>query len=117
MSTPKPLICLLAATLSLTVGAWAGDSRNSTSALSYADRENPWTAMAWHTHTRREIHPHALRVAAAPVIFLGRIAETFQHFPQIISETMQGDRALVNKRGPLGPREVPAEDTVYSPDE
>jgi hypothetical protein len=115
MSTAKPLICLFAATTALASSAWAGGSGGS---VTYsADQENPWQALAWHIHTRREIHNRAVRIAGAPVIFLGRAGGTFLHWPQILSETIEGDRALVNKRGVLGSRETPSEDTVYSPDE
>ncbi|MEI9896633.1 MAG: hypothetical protein WDN28_22925 [Chthoniobacter sp.] len=50
-------------------------------------------------------------------MFLGRAWETFLHSPQILSEGVEGDRALVNQRGVLAPREIPVEERIISPQE
>jgi hypothetical protein len=52
-----------------------------------------------------------------PLGVVGRAAETFLHWPQIFAETIEGDRALVNKRGVLGTRELPVEERIISPED
>jgi hypothetical protein len=70
-----------------------------------------------HTHSKWDDQPRAVHILAAPFIFLARAGETFLHSPQIFAEGIEGDRALVNKRGVLAPREVPVEDCILSPAE
>jgi len=102
--------------MALITPAWAGGS-GTVAYQPHSERENPWQALAWPVHTRRDSHNRALRTAGAPIIFLGRVGNTLLHWPQILSETIEGDRAPVNKRGVLGVRETPSEETVYSPEE
>jgi len=68
-----------------------------------------------HVHSRWDDQPRAVRIIGYPFVLLARAGETFFHSPQILSEAMEGDRALINKRGVLAPREVPVEDSIISP--
>ena len=52
-----------------------------------------------------------------PLSCVGRTVETFLHWPQIFAETIEGDRAFVNKRGILGTRELPVEERIISPED
>jgi len=104
MKTAKLTTLLLPVVLSTVGSAMAGDS-------GYTTR----TSTTISTHSKWEGQPRAVRVAASPFVFLGRALETFLHSPQILAEGIEGDRALVNQRGVLAPREVPVEDRIISP--
>lgn len=56
-----------------------------------------------------------VRQHRGPFAFLGRVCESVLHAPQILAEGIEGERALVNRRGFLAPREVPVEDCILSP--
>lgn len=45
--------------------------------------------------------PPLLRTIGYPVVLLGRAGHTVFRSPQILSETIEGDRSLVSKRGLL----------------
>ena len=76
--------------------------------------ERSYTATT-RVHSKWEDQPRAVRVAGYPFFFLGRAWETFLHSPQILAEGIEGERAPVNRRGVLAPREVPVEDRIISP--
>ncbi|MDR3406841.1 MAG: hypothetical protein P4L99_30430 [Chthoniobacter sp.] len=101
MKTAKLISILLPVVLGPAVSAMAGDSG--------------YTERTYTTTTHVQSHP--CRGAAVPFCFLGRALETFLHAPQILSEGIEGDRALVNRRGVLAPREVPVEERIISPQE
>ena len=63
-------------------------------------------------HATTTIH---VRQHRGPLAFLGRVGESVLHAPQILAEGIEGERALVNRRGFLAPREVPVEDCILSP--
>jgi hypothetical protein len=91
--------------LSSAVSAVAGDSVSTQRV----------TTTTTHILAKWDDQPRTVRILASPFVFLARAGETFLHSPQILSEAMEGDRALVNKRGVLAPREVPVEDCILSP--
>jgi hypothetical protein len=66
-------------------------------------------------HSKWDEKPRAIRILGYPFVFLARAGETFLHSPQILSEGIEGDRALISKRGVLAAREVPVEDCIISP--
>jgi len=49
-----------------------------------------------------------------PFVYIGRGVETFLHWPQLLSEGIEGDRVLVNRYGVLAPREMPVEERIIS---
>ena len=65
-------------------------------------------------HSKWDERPHAIHILACPIILLARAAETVLHSPQILAETIEGDRLPVTRRGVLAPREVPPEDCIIS---
>lgn len=74
------------------------------------------SALAGDTVYRQQTTKTRLAVRhRGPFAFLGRVVESVLHSPQLLSEGMEGDRALVNQRGFLAPREVPVEDCILSP--
>lgn len=76
------------------------------------------TTYSQHTVVRTRAHwEESQRVHgwATPFVYIGRACDTFLHAPQIFAEGIMGDRALVNHRGILGPKEEPVEDRIISP--
>ncbi|EDY18170.1 hypothetical protein CfE428DRAFT_4306 [Chthoniobacter flavus Ellin428] len=67
------------------------------------------TVYSEHTTTVR-VHEHH-----QPFVYVGRAVESFLHWPRLLSEGIEGDRALFNRRGFLGTKEVPVEDCIISP--
>jgi hypothetical protein len=70
------------------------------------------TVIRTRTHWEQSERVHGW---ATPFIYIGRACDTFLHAPQIFAEGIMGDRALVNHRGVLGPKEEPVEDRIISP--
>jgi len=105
MSTSKPFFIVSLVTISLAASAWAGNPGGSYNET----QDHPWTTLSHPVY-----HPRHNRGPMKVVNFAGQVTETFLHWPQIVAEAVYGDRTIVSKRGVLAPREVAAEDQVFS---
>jgi hypothetical protein len=117
MKTAQSLILTCTIGFGSSASAWAGPDHASSVTTVSSQEDTNWQELAVKSRYRGESRHSALRVAGAPVILLGRTFGTLIHWPQILSETIMGERAVVNKRGVLGTREIPAEDRYFSNEE
>jgi hypothetical protein len=104
MKMSKRLICTSLTTLALAASAWAGGTQRAANEA----EEDPWIAIAVKIHSPAKEHGPAKVVNG-----VGKVVETFLHWPRIFAEI--GDRKLVSKKGILALPETPIEEQIYSP--
>lgn len=110
MKTSAMPALLISAVIAMGATAQAGDaavrtrpSRTHATTVTTAGQDSFWSQLALPTLRRSDYRPTVLAT-------IGNVFNSVLSTPQILQETVMGDRTFVNERGLLAPRETPPEE-------